>query len=234
MSRKVTNFCIVLSVNVITINQKTNCAAVKKSNFAPTPKINIPIMSLKKQKLYEAAAQLFREKGYVAASMRDLADRLQLQVSSLYNHINSKEDILKTICFEYAQTFLDGIKTIEAQQEKATQKIRNIIGLHISITLKNPVTFSVFNDEWRHLSEPLYADFLVLRRDYEERFRNIIKQGIAAGELRHFDPNVALYTLLASVRWLHYWYKPARGISPQMLEKQIEDLLLFGITTQPS
>jgi AcrR family transcriptional regulator len=44
----------------------------------------------KKEAIYEAAAQLFREKGYKAASMRDLAERVDLKVSSLYSHIGSK------------------------------------------------------------------------------------------------------------------------------------------------
>ncbi|MBK6904959.1 MAG: helix-turn-helix transcriptional regulator [Saprospirales bacterium] len=49
----------------------------------------------KKQEIFEEAAKLFQEKGYGAASMRDLADRVQLKASSLYSHIRKKEEILQ-------------------------------------------------------------------------------------------------------------------------------------------
>ena len=60
--------------------------------------------STRKANIYEAAVQLFRDKGYPAATMRDLADRVGLkQASSLYNHVSSKEEILQNICFDINQ-----------------------------------------------------------------------------------------------------------------------------------
>ena len=56
----------------------------------------------KKELIYKEAALLFKEKGYQKASMRDLADRVNLKVSSLYSHIGSKEEILQKL----QQTFL--------------------------------------------------------------------------------------------------------------------------------
>jgi AcrR family transcriptional regulator len=62
----------------------------------------------RKQIIYREAARLFREKGYNAASMRELAERVQLKASSLYNHIGSKEEILVKICAQYAAGDVDG------------------------------------------------------------------------------------------------------------------------------
>ncbi|WMX12203.1 MULTISPECIES: TetR/AcrR family transcriptional regulator [unclassified Aureispira] len=187
----------------------------------------------KKEAIYEAAAQLFREKGYKAASMRDLAERVDLKVSSLYSHIGSKEELLQKICFDNAKLFVEGMNEIECQPITTIEKIKALIALHVDIAVKNPTSVTVFNDEWKHLAnegkDSNLKTFLTLRKDYENRFQQIIIKGIEAGELKNINSNIALYTILTSVRWLHYWYKPTRSIQPELLKKQIANLLLDGV-----
>lgn len=187
----------------------------------------------KKEVIYEAAAQLFREKGYKAASMRDLAERVNLKVSSLYSHIGSKEELLQKICFDNAQLFVEGMDEIEGQAISTIEKIKALIALHVDIAVTNPTSVTVFNDEWKHLTNDgehsNLKTFLRLRKDYENRFQKIIIKGIEDGELKGINSNIALYTILTSVRWLHYWYKPTRSIQPALLKKQIADMLLNGL-----
>ena len=59
----------------------------------------------KREIILTAAAKLFRDRGYQATSMRDLAEAVELKASSLYNHIGSKEEILKEICMANADKF---------------------------------------------------------------------------------------------------------------------------------
>lgn len=187
----------------------------------------------KKEIIYEAAAQLFKEKGYKAASMRDLAERVDLKVSSLYSHIGSKEELLQKICFDNAQLFVEGMNWIESQETDVIDKIKALIALHVDIAVENPTSVTVFNDEWKHLANKgknsNLSAFLQLRKDYETRFQAIIIQGIKDGALKNINSKIALYTILTSVRWLHYWYKPTRSIQPELLKEQIAGLLLKGL-----
>lgn len=182
----------------------------------------------KKNAIYEAAARLFRERGYQAASMRELGDRVGLKVSSLYSHIGSKEELLQKICFDNAHLFIEGLDTIEGHGGTAIQQLRAVIDLHVDIAIENPTSVTVFNDEWRHLTDPNLSEFLDLRKTYETRLQAIIERGVEAGTLKPIIPTVALYTLLTSVRWLHYWYKPSRSVTPVQLKQQLETLLLDG------
>lgn len=186
----------------------------------------------KKQEIFEAAADLFREKGYKAASMRDLAERVKLKASSLYSHIGSKEEILQKICFDNAQYFLSGMESVEHQPISVIEKIEALLLLHIRRAIEDTTSATVFNDEWRHLSEPYLSDFIVFRKDYENRFRNIIKEGIKNKELKNLNPEIILYSIINAVQWLHHWYKPSGKIKQAELEKDIVAITMAGISIQ--
>ena len=96
-------------------------------------------MKSKKEEVFEEAALLFQEKGYAAASMRELAKRVGLkQASSLYNHYKNKEEILQQICFENAHKFINGIKAIEVDGNSATEKIKALIRFCLLYTSPSP------------------------------------------------------------------------------------------------
>ena len=182
-----------------------------------------------KQKIFEEAARLFQEKGYLAASMRELAQRVGLQVSSLYSHFGSKEELLNKICFDSARAYQEGMKTVEETDASPSEKIRQLISLHIRIATTDVTSVTIFSDEWRHLSEPYLQEFLTIRKDYERRFSRILQQGIDAGELVEMNVTVCLFTILTSLRWLHRWFPEKRGISVKSLETEILRFLFEGI-----
>lgn len=187
----------------------------------------------KKQVILEAAARLFRDKGYSATSMRDLACAVELKASSLYNHIQSKEEILQQICFENARRFLTGMEHVEALPVSPAEKIRELLRIHICIATRDITSVTAFNDEWRHLSEPFLSEFKDLRRNYEQRFRAIIEEGIRQGELKAVDPSLILYALLSSVRFLYDWYLPGKRLAEKDLERDLVTLLMQGVEERP-
>lgn len=184
----------------------------------------------KRDEIREAAARLFRDKGYAATSMRDLAGAVDIKASSIYNHFGSKEDILRQICLDNAQRFLAGLRKVEVSEGSATDKLRALIRLHIQIATEDLTSITAFNDEWRHLKEPYLSEFKAIRRDYERRFQTIIEDGLRKGELRPIDPHIATYTLFSSMRWLYDWYKSGERISADDLQRDISALLMNGLS----
>ncbi len=188
------------------------------------------IVSEKKQRILEAAARLFRDKGYSATSMRDLAGAVNLKASSLYNHISSKEEILQEICLANARRFHEGMKRIqELPEDKPLARLEALLKLHIRIATQDVTSVTSFNDEWRHLSEPHLSQFLEMRRAYESFFRKVIREGTQQGIFRSADESVVLYALISSLRWLYDWYQPGKRLAPTDLEEQLIPLLTRGI-----
>ena len=183
----------------------------------------------KKQQIYEAAARLFREKGYSATSMRHLAEAVELKASSLYNHIGSKEDLLRDICFENAHKYLSNLNEVAKSELSHLDKVKALIELHLTMATEDVTSVTAFNDEWRHLSEPWLSDFVQLRKDYEKGFQQIIQAGIDAGEIHTANPQTLLYTLLSAMRWLYDWVKPEKQTDILSIKQELSDFLIRGL-----
>ncbi len=181
-----------------------------------------------KKDILEAAAELFKEKGYAATSVRELAQSVGLEASSLYNHIQSKEQMLQEICMGNANKFTDGIEHILKTYSNPIEQLEQIIKLHIDVAADSLSSVTVFNDEWKHLSPPYQETFLKMRKSYESKVLDIIKNGIESGVLRQVDPKITLYSFLTSLRWIHYWFKPGR-ISKERLYDNLRIIQLDGL-----
>lgn len=184
----------------------------------------------RKEQVIRKAAELFKSKGYAAASMRDLAQMLGIEAASLYSHIKSKEEILRTLCFDMATEFRASLDAVEKQDVSASEKLKNGIIGHIQVMARDLTASAVFMNEHRHLSEPFLREFLILRINYINRFKRIIEEGVATGEFKDtIDKKLSVMTLFSSLNWMPMWYNPDGKIEPESLGDQLADMLVNGL-----
>jgi len=190
-------------------------------------------MSPKKKLILEHAAALFREKGYAASSMRDLAERVGIEPSSLYNHISSKSDILREICMSNAKKYLEGMELIRSSGEGPSMQLRKVIQLHISIATEDNSSETVFNDEWKHLDPESLSAFRKMRKRYEDSLISILEEGVYGGWWHEHNVKVLMYSILSSVRWVHQFYRRPEMGNPEQLAEEIASIWLKGIDKCP-
>jgi AcrR family transcriptional regulator len=152
-----------------------------------------------------------------------------MEAASMYNYIRSKHEILELLCFSVANTYVSQLSEIEQQPTTYVTKVRALLSLHIRLMLEQGPEVSVANHDWKYLPEPQRGEFVAVRKDYEGRFANLIKEGMERGELQAGNPTVALFTLLSAVRWVELWYRPGRQLSAQTLEADIINFLMKGL-----
>ncbi|MCS6975033.1 MAG: TetR/AcrR family transcriptional regulator [Cyclobacteriaceae bacterium] len=184
----------------------------------------------RKKQVIRMAAELFKDKGYAAASMRDLAQKLGIEAASLYSHIKSKEEILRTLCFDMAAEFRASLDAVEKMKVSASEKLRIGIEEHVKVMARDLTASAVFMNEHRHLSQPYLREFLLLRINYINRFKKIIEEGIRTGEFKpHIDTKLSVMTLFSSLNWMPLWYSPENSIKPEELGRQLADMLINGL-----
>ena len=185
--------------------------------------------STKKEVIIEKASRLFREKGFGAASMRDLAEHVGVEAASLYNHIQSKSEILQTICFKVANEFLTNLDAVETSPQPTLKKMEAVIRLHIRMMLDRYEFVYISDHEWRHLPEPYLSNFLNQRRNYRKRLGDIIEEGIARGEIKPIDPYTAVLVILSAISGIDSWQRSRKTTSAEALESNMVKYLIEGL-----
>jgi TetR/AcrR family transcriptional regulator, cholesterol catabolism regulator len=186
-------------------------------------------ISDRKQQLTEVAERLFSQKGYLATSVRDIADAMGIEAASLYSHVSSKEALLAAIADRCAAEFFEAVRPIAASNLRTTQKLTEMIVAHVGVITRNLDASAVFFREWRHLSEPHRSTYAALQNDYEQIFRSVVRQGIEENLFKHFDEGFSTRTILSAVNWTHTWYRPDGELSAQEIGEHLAGFLLNGL-----
>ena len=183
----------------------------------------------RKTEIITIAAKLFKEKGYSAVTMRDIAQAMDIKAASLYNHITSKQEILVLIIIEIAEEFTKVMNEIMLSNETCIQKIEKVIQLHVDITVRDPEALASLNADWMHLADSELTYFIKMREEYEENFRKIIMKGIADGELKKLNPEVIIFSIHTTLRTLYLWYGKKKSLNASVLKSNMTQVLLHGI-----
>lgn len=182
----------------------------------------------RRDEIIKTAARLFKERGYNAVTMRDLATAMGMKAASLYNHISSKQEILKAIIISLAEEFTQEMKSIKDADLEVIQKLKLIIALHVGISVKNTYGMACLNNDWMHLED--YSDYyLKLRRDYEQDIVAIIKTGMNSQELKIADPEIVMFSLLSTLRSLYLWIPKDKEVDSKLLAENLSQILIYGI-----
>lgn len=184
----------------------------------------------RKDQIFYTAIQLFRDRGYSATGMREIAKALDIKAASLYSHIKSKEEILQKICFDVAHDFFNGLEGIEKNNFTGKMRIEAAIHSHIHVIAKNRSKVSVFLHEWKHLKEPYLSDFIELRSQYEGRFKEYLSYGINKGEFDIDDLDFTALTILSSLNWTANWFKKDGKMTEEQIAKKLSTILIKGIS----
>lgn len=183
----------------------------------------------RRDQLVEAAARLFKQRGYASTSMRDLAAEIGVEAASLYHHIKSKEELLEQICFGMATKFEMAINEVNDIYFNAEEKLRMAIRNHVRILTENVDHSAVFLQEWRNLTGPKLSEFKELRNAYEKELRVIIHDGINEDVFGQVDEKFAALTILSTVNWINEWYNPQGKMSPEQIAGKLSDFILGGL-----
>ena len=199
------------------------------SNFSKMARIKTEKNISRKDVIVSKAATLFREKGYKAASMRDLAEAVGVEAASLYNHIKSKSELLHELVFSVANKFVLKMDEIESENISSLAKMEKLLRFHITEMIHNYEEVYVSDREWKHLSDPYLSNYQNQRRVYRKRIAAIIEEGIRNKEIKTIDAPTVVLIFLHAVSGIESWHRSTKKITAEELEQNMVTILIDGL-----
>lgn len=184
---------------------------------------------MSRENILKAAALIFEEKGYHAASMQDIAEAVDLKKGSLYHHVSSKQEILLALLDEALVLILERLQTVFTRTHSPSEKLRQALRAYLSFLTENRALSSVLLLEYRSL-EPEFKDLHIPRRDQVEQIlRKIIEAGVSQGDFLAPNPGLTVKALLGVLNWTITWYREDGPLTAEQIADQFTDLFIQGL-----
>lgn len=179
--------------------------------------------------IIQAAAQIFRQKGYHGTSMQDIADAVQLQKASLYHHVTGKQDILVAILDQALELLISDMQIVTASKKTPQDKIRLAMLTYVKRLTQDLDLATVLLIEHRNLDYELRAVHVDRRDRFEALWREIVQEGIDLGTFRPVDARLISFAFLGILNWMITWYRHDGSLSGEQIADRFADLLLSGL-----
>ena len=177
----------------------------------------------------EAGLDLIHERGFEAVSLRQLATRVGLQPGSLYNHIETKQDLLFDLIHNHMVTLLQSVDAELDGIEDPLARLKAFIAFHLTYHIERKREVYIGSSELRSLEPKNRKKIVALRRAYEERLCSILERGAEKRLFKIDDIPVSAYAILAMLTGICTWYDAKGRIDRKTLIDIHTRLVLQGV-----
>ncbi|GAB1472009.1 TetR/AcrR family transcriptional regulator [Chloroflexota bacterium] len=177
----------------------------------------------------DAAAQVFRQKGFHGASMSDIAAAVNVQKASLYHHVASKQEILLALLDRALVMLTEHISVIASQDLPADQKLRLMIREYLAGLAENADLTSVLLFEHRSLDKKSHIRHVPHRDTFEGLWRKVLDEGVQKKIFDLKDTGLMVRALMGVMNWTLTWYQPKGAKSIEQIADEYSDFILKGM-----
>jgi len=174
------------------------------------------------------ATDVFCEKGYAAASMRDLSRASGTSLAGLYYYFESKEKLLYLIQKHAFQTILHRLEERLEDVRDPEQRVRVLVENHLEYFLANRQAMKVLSHEDEVLRNSFGAEIAAIKREYYRACVGLLDNLKRARGLE-FSTRVAVMSLFGMMNWIYTWHKPRVDQGAAALARQMGHIFLRGV-----
>jgi TetR/AcrR family transcriptional regulator, cholesterol catabolism regulator len=201
--------------------------------------------SVNKGDIIIAAAAVLQRNGYDATTMKDIAAQVNLTAASLYHHFISKDFLLLAVLEHGLSRAIAEIEPIANSIQPCADKLRAMIHTHIGGITANSAIGAAMVFEIRALmnAHPVskvaleVEEEFMTRRDnffrqrdaFENLFRRVIQDGVAAGEFRAVDSGIVAKAMLGAHNWVGVWYRETGRLSGEQIAAIMADTFITSL-----
>lgn len=180
-----------------------------------------------RQRILDAAAHLFRERGFHGTTIRAISEIVGILSGSLFHYFRSKEQMLFEVMREAATQLCDKAEAAIAAVSSPRDRLRALIRLQLDCLIGAATRdyYAVMIAEWRELDAPAKKHLTLRRNQYSAIWHAILDECARAGVLRG-DPHTMQFVLHGAINWASTWFKPDGKLSVDDYARILEDLVL--------
>lgn len=181
--------------------------------------------------ILRAAASVFCRKGYHGATMADIAADVNLTAGSLYHHFPGKEELLAAVLELGMTQVTSSVSAVVESDLSPADKLRQIVQVHIRSEIENVnIAAAVIFESRALLDVPGIREPYIRQRDTLERlYRQVIEEGIAAGDFRPVDVGIFVKTLFGALNWVSLWYRESGRLTGEQIAAEIATTFLYSL-----
>ena len=177
-----------------------------------------------------AAVELMFERGFHGTSLRDVASRVGIQMSSLYYYFPSKQALLMDIMVSTMQELVDQVAAVMVDTLPPADRLSAGIAKHVSFHAERRMENFIADSELRALEPENRAIIVKLRDQHTAAFRKALEEGAAVGQFTYRDASVVLASLFSMISSVPTWYRPDGRMTLEMIAAEISEIFLHGIS----
>jgi len=189
--------------------------------------------------ILDYATEVFANKGYEGASMRDLSRLSGMSLAGLYYYFDSKEKLLYLIQKHTFTTIIDRLHERLATTTDPEDRIRIFVHNHVDYAVAKQKAMKVLSHEDDVLKDGRGAELAAIKREYYKiciglvdelaRAERLSRIGQSAASKGGVSTRTAVMGLFGMMNWLYTWYKPRIDADTETMARQIGDIFLQGV-----
>jgi TetR/AcrR family transcriptional regulator, cholesterol catabolism regulator len=175
------------------------------------------------------SAQIFAERGFEGASIRDISRATGVSLSGLYYYFESKQKLLYLIQQDVFASVLRRLQQRLSGIDAPEERLQIFIQNHVEYFLSHPAEMKVLSHEEEALEEPYRKDIAAIKRRYYSLAREIFDALASRRSAPPLNPRTAVLSLYGMMNWIYKWHNPKVDPSAEELAQTIATIFLHGV-----
>lgn len=192
----------------------------------PGRRVRSDIAMHKRERIIDAATELFYERGFHNTTLDDVAERLGMTKPFIYSSFGSKTAILGEICSRGVQRALQEIEAAQATNAPPTETLQLFVPQYVAAILRTQKNIAINIREEKNLDPHDAERLATLRHEFMSRVEALLRAGKEAGEFALDDPRIAAFAMVGAVSWTTFWYNSSGPFSATNIAERMTGVIL--------
>jgi TetR/AcrR family transcriptional regulator, cholesterol catabolism regulator len=190
---------------------------------------NIPELDAE-ERILTAAGRLFREKGFAATTVREIAAAADMLPGSLHYRYSSKDDVLLALMSRGVHRAIEAVRVATAQVGDPVERLRYALRAHLELLCNGDDSLYVLLFDWRSLPQGAREGLERERGKYESFWDGMLLDAHASGRARPIlDVEMVRHFGFGAINWVATWYRPDMQRTPVQIADSVFTFLCFGL-----